>query len=79
MKRTNPHPEVQLLPVKSSNIKSIGYHENSGTLHVVFHDGTHWTYDHVPPGKYERLMNSPSKGKFFHTEVKGKHQSTKLS
>ena len=73
------HPEVQLTPVKSSNIEKIGYHEASNTMHVVFKDGGHYVYNKVKPALFQMFMKAPSKGSFFHKHIKAKHESTRLN
>ena len=60
---------MQMTPVVSSNIHSIGY-ENS-TLYVRFHSGSLYAYYHVPESIYIGLMNAPSHGHFLHKHVKG--------
>jgi KTSC domain len=74
------HPEeVKMVPIKdSSNIAVIGYHPQSQTLHVVFHNGGHYTYHHVDPKLHDQLMKAPSKGAFLHKHIKGRHRFTKL-
>lgn len=41
---------MQMIPVPSSNIVSIGYEEN--TLYVQFHSGTLYAYYNVPESVY---------------------------
>jgi len=68
-----------LIPIKeSSTIESIGYHPENGDLHVVFRSGGHYLYHKVEAKLFEQLMTAKSKGKFFHQNIKGKHQATKL-
>jgi len=68
-----------MIPVKSSNIESVGYHEESGALHVVFKDGGHYIYHKVSPANFERFMTAPSKGAFLHRFIKKQHQHTKIT
>ena len=66
-----------LVSVKnSSTIEALGY--QSGDLHVAFKSGGHYVYHQVTPALYAQLMAAESKGKFFHTNIKGKHKVTKL-
>jgi hypothetical protein len=73
--QTNP---VAMVPVKSSNIESVGYDHASQTLHIIFKTGGHFIYHKVRPMLYHNLMSAKSKGAFFHAEVRGKHESEKV-
>ena len=57
---------MDLKPVKSSNIHSVGY--ENGDLHVKFRSGKRYTYSGVPEELHGKLMAAESKGGFF-----GKH------
>lgn len=56
---------ITLKPVKSSQIKSIGYDEASRELLVKFHNGGVYSYSLVPADVYEKLVASESIGKAF--------------
>lgn len=56
--------------VDSSNIASIGYDEETDVLEIEFKSGSIYAYDDVPFYLYAQLMNAPSKGKFFNTNIK---------
>lgn len=75
---TSRHPNVTMAPVKSSNIQSVGYHPESSTLFVIFKDGAHYVYNGVKPQVHQAFMSAKSKGKFFHTLIKGRYQHSKL-
>ena len=60
---------MQMIPVPSSNIVTIGYEEN--TLYVQFHSGTLYAYYNVPESVYHALMTAPSHGKYLAAHVKG--------
>lgn len=57
-----------MLPVVSSNLKEVGYRQ--GSLYVHFHNGSVYRYDNVPQSLAERLMTSPSAGKFFNKRIR---------
>lgn len=42
-----------------------GYEYSTGTLTVIFRDGTWWNYYKVPEGMWESFKNAKSKGKFL--------------
>lgn len=72
------HPQVKMVPVKSTNISDIGYHPESHTLWVNFTNGTRYIYNGVTPKTHADFMASQSKGKFFHSQIRGKYQHNKL-
>ncbi len=53
------------IPVRSSNLHSVGYDPFSGTLEIAFRNGRIYEYFNVPAGIYEGLMRAGSHGKFF--------------
>lgn len=56
--------------VSSSNLKSVGYDENSLTLEIEFHSGSVYQYYSVPLSVYNSLMNASSKGSYFDSHIK---------
>ena len=66
------------IAVQSSNIRSVGYDPESGTLEVEFNSGSVYQYLNVPKGEYETLMNASSKGRYFNRSVKGEYQDVKI-
>jgi hypothetical protein len=66
---------IPMLPVTSSQIKSIGFKDN--TLYVEFNKGDVYSYKDVPDGLFVNLRFAESVGKFFASEVKGKYDYVK--
>lgn len=62
--------EMERYSVSSSNISSIGYELNSGTLEIEFTNGSIYQYYGVPENIYDSLMRESSKGKFFNIYIK---------
>lgn len=60
---------MNMIPVSSSNILSIGYED--GTLHVCFKPNRLYAYFNVPESVYQELMAAPSHGKYLASHVKG--------
>ena len=69
--------EVKMKKIQSSNIESIGY--NSGKLFIRFKGNTVYKYDNVSRETNDILMESDSKGKFIHNNIKGVFVSTKIN
>lgn len=60
-----------MAPVKSSNVRAIGYDANAKELHVDFDSGR-YIYGGVSPQAHAELMKAPSVGKHLAMKVKGK-------
>ena len=59
-------------PVTSSDIASIGYDAATQTLEIEFHATGLYRYFSVPPDVFETIRSTPSPGKFFLQNIKGK-------
>ncbi len=67
---------MQMIPVQSSNIKAAG-HEGS-TLRIQYGNGTEYDFKGVSAEVFNRFMESDSKGRFFHKNIRGKFDSAKV-
>lgn len=67
---------MQMIPVSSSNISSIGY--ENGTLYIRFHKGGLYSYSGVPYSVYTALMSAPSHGKYFAAYIKNSYPYSRL-
>ena len=57
-------------PVTSSNLASVGYDPTAETLEVEFKNGLIYQYYNVPQIMSDQLMQAPSIGTFFNTNIK---------
>jgi len=64
--------------VISSNIKSIGYDEETRIMEVEFHSGGIYQYKNVGKEVFTSFMESESKGSYFHQYVKGTFQCERI-
>jgi KTSC domain len=64
--------------VISSNVRSIGYDPDSGTLEVEFLNSYVYQYYNVPTHVYEALMAASSKGQFFNSQIKGMYAFSRV-
>lgn len=71
--------DVKMVDVKSSNIDKVGYIPETKVLHVLFKNGGHYAYHGVDPELHEQLMKAPSVGSFIHNNIKGRHETKKIS
>lgn len=62
--------------VESSNLNEVAWANE--TLFVRFHHGGEYAYQGVPYGVFTGLLDAPSVGKYFHTEVKTKFAFEKV-
>lgn len=67
---------MNLIPVSSSNIASIGY-ENR-VLFVAFHNGSLYSYSGVPETEYYNLMAASSHGSYLESHIKGVYPYRRL-
>lgn len=58
------------IPVTSSNIRSVGYDQQSAVLEVEFTSGDVYQYFNVPEHLYRGLMSASSKGQFLNDNIK---------
>ena len=58
--------------VTSSDIASVGYDAASQTLEIEFHATGVYRYFSVPATVFETFLTTPSPGKYFLQNVKGK-------
>ena len=65
--------------VMSSEIKSVGYEENTGTLEVEFLDGSIHQYHNVPRIAHLALMTARAKGLHFNSYIRDKFPSDKIA
>ncbi len=61
---------MNMIPVQSSQIASIGHDAAKQTLAVRFTNGSTYEYGNVPVELHDRLMKAESVGKFFSAEIK---------
>ena len=69
---------MERTPVKSSNVASVGFDKETGTLEIEYKSGGVYHYVGVDADKHSDLMKAPSIGAFVHAHIKGKHAHSKL-
>jgi len=62
---------MEMQPVTSSQVDSIGYDEESQTMHVQFHKGGLYEYSDVTPEIHNQLLNASSIGSQLKSIVAG--------
>ncbi|HUI07202.1 MAG TPA: KTSC domain-containing protein [Verrucomicrobiae bacterium] len=66
-------------PVVSSDIASIGYEEATETLEIEFKATGVYRYFSIPKSVAEEFRRTPSPGKFFRQNIKGKYAWEKIN
>jgi hypothetical protein len=61
--------EIEMIPVVSSNIESIGYNEGTQILRVKFLNGAIYEYKNVPLIEFEQLNNASSVGSYLNRNI----------
>ena len=61
---------MEMQPVKSSNVKAVGYDEENKTLQVEYKSGGIYQYPGVPPEIYADLLAAESVGRFVSQVVR---------
>ena len=69
---------IEMIPVSSSNVESIGYDAETQTLQIRFLNGGVYLYRNVPPMEFEQLLNAPSIGSYFNRNIKGSYAYEKI-
>ncbi len=70
--------DIQRQPVVSSDIASIGYDEPNETLEIEFKATGIYRYFSIPKSVAEEFQRTPSPGKFFLQNIKGKYAREKV-
>ena len=61
---------MEMIPVSSTDLASIGYDIDTATLRVEFLKGGYYEYYAVPNEIFEGLLSASSKGKYFNEFIK---------
>lgn len=65
-------------PVKSSNLKSVGYDHDRRLLEIEFINGAVYEYKGVPSEIYVQFMEAYSLGSFFHEFIRDKYPCNRV-
>jgi hypothetical protein len=70
--------KVNLHPVNSSSIDSIGFDPQAQELHIKFATGSYYIYREVTMHTYEQFRAAPSVGKFFAKNIRSVYDGEKV-
>ena len=66
---------IKMIPVQSSNVKSVGYDEDNGNVHIEFASGERYAYMGVPKKVYEDLLIAKSIGAYINRHLKKSYEA----
>ena len=69
---------MEVIPVTSSNVESIGYDADSSTLQVEFKNGSTYQYFDVPENIFIGLRDADSVGGYLAARIKGTYRYSKV-
>ena len=64
---------MQHVLVDSTTLASAGHDAKSAVLELQFRNGVVYQYFSVPLGVYQSLLWAPSKGAYFHHNIRGRY------
>lgn len=67
------------IPVNSSNIRSIGYDNQTAILEVEFTSSDVYQYFSVPEYLYQKFLQAPSHGEFLNEHIRYNYRYQKVS
>lgn len=70
---------VEMVPVSSSNVASVGYDSDNESVHVQFINGSEYIYKDVPLHEFEGLRDAPSVGSYLHRNYKNVYPYERVS
>jgi lysozyme family protein len=70
---------MQRTPLRSRALVSAGYDAAAQLLELEFHNGRVYRYREVPPGVFDFLMRTASKGSFVNRMIDGRYSYEEVS
>lgn len=73
--------KIGIQEIKSSNLKTLTYDSEIQELIVEFNGNVNenkYKYKNVPQKVIESFLQAESKGKYFHSDIKGKYEFEKI-
>ncbi|MBO3446384.1 KTSC domain-containing protein [Clostridium sp. CCUG 7971] len=69
---------MQMIPISSGGIVSIGYDRNARILRVESKSSNIFDFYNVSTHIYINFLSSPNKTKYFHSSVRGRYKVRKI-
>ena len=71
--------DFNYVPVESTQLSAVAYNPDTREMRIQFAKGQIYSYSNVPSDIYDSLLNAPSVGQYFNTNVKFSFNYVKLS
>ncbi len=65
---------MQMIPVSSSAISSVGYDPETQKMQIKFKQGRIYSFCRVPQHVFNGLLSASSKGEYYSTYIRDKYQ-----
>ena len=69
---------AEMITVRSTNIRAIGWDSVSSTLYVKFTSNAHYAYAPVSEATFKAFLKASSKGQYFAKNIRDKYQTHRL-
>ena len=69
---------MERVPVRSSNLRSVGYDPDTQALEIEFHSQRVYLYFGVPEHIHQGLMSALSKGRYHDRYIKDRYRYTQV-
>ena len=64
---------IEMIPVRSSAIHSIGYDPDTQRMRIRFVSGDTYDFCRVPEHVFDAFLRAPSKGRYYHDHIKDRY------
>jgi hypothetical protein len=65
---------MQMIPVRSSAIRAIGYEPDTRRMKIAFAEGHSYDFCRVPQHVYDAFMRASSKGTYYNDHIRDRYQ-----
>lgn len=65
---------MEMIPVRSSAMRTVGYDQSTRRMRITFEQGHSYDFCGVPVHVYEALMRARSKGAYYNDHIRDRYQ-----
>lgn len=70
--------DIEMVPVSSSNLESVGYDSSTQTMKIRFLNGSEYVFLNIPPLEFESLIQASSIGSYFNRNIRNSYPYEKI-
>ena len=63
----------KMTKVNSSAIAEVGYDKTTGTLKIVFNNGSEYEYADFEEARYKEMLKAPSIGRYYNMNIRASY------